>query len=69
MVIRVSQTGLSALEGILALSTGCRWRDLPTEMTCESGVTCWRRLRDWEPARVWMRLHRARLDRGLASRG
>lgn len=52
------------LEGILfVLTTGCRWRDLPTEMGWGSGVTCWRRLRDWHEAGVWDRLHRAILDR------
>jgi hypothetical protein len=27
-------------------------------MGCGSGVTCWRRLRDWQAAGVWDRLHR-----------
>jgi len=54
----------SVLEGILfVLTTGCRWRDLPAELGCGSGVTCWRRLREWERARVWSRLHQAILDR------
>ena len=54
----------SVLEGILfVLTTGCRWRDLPPELGCGSGVTCWRRLRDWENAAVWSRLHRLVLDR------
>jgi transposase len=53
-----------ALEGIMfVLTTGCRWRDLPTQMGWGSGVTCWRRLRDWHEAGVWDRLHRAILDR------
>ncbi|VWC73669.1 Insertion element IS402 [Burkholderia contaminans] len=26
-------------------------------MGCGSGVTCWRRLRDWQAAGVWDRLH------------
>lgn len=53
-----------ALEGILfVLTTGCRWRDLPTELGWGSGVTCWRRLRDWHAAGVWGRLHRTVLDR------
>ena len=48
----------AALSGILfVLSTGVRWRDLPAEMGCGSGVTCWRRLRDWQEAGVWDRLH------------
>lgn len=48
----------AALTGILfVLRTGLRWRDLPAEMGCGSGVTCWRRLRDWQEAGVWDRLH------------
>ncbi len=46
------------LTGILfVLKTGLRWCDLPAEMGCGSGVTCWRRLRDWQAAGVWNRLH------------
>ncbi|QIE29622.1 IS5 family transposase ISBcen20 (plasmid) [Caballeronia sp. SBC2] len=48
----------AALSGILfVLRNGLRWRDLPAEMGCGSGVTCWRRLRDWQEAGVWDRLH------------
>ncbi|MBN3815887.1 transposase [Paraburkholderia sp. Se-20369] len=48
----------AALTGILfVLKTGLRWRDLLAEMRCSSGVTCWRRLRDWQAAGVWGRLH------------
>jgi transposase len=43
-----------ALVGILfVLRTGIPWSYLPTEMGCGSGVTCWRRLRDWQKAGVW----------------
>lgn len=46
-----------ALRGILfVLRTGIQWRELPLEMGCGSGVTCWRRLRDWQAAGVWDRL-------------
>ena len=48
----------AALTGILfVLKTGIRWNDLPLEMGCGSGVSCWRRLRDWQEAGVWSRLH------------
>ena len=41
-----------ALTGILfVLKTGIPWEDLPQEMGCGSGVTCWRRLRDWQEGR------------------
>lgn len=53
----------AALEGILfVLHTGCRWRDLPLELGCGSGHTAWRRLREWQQAGVWERLHRAVLE-------
>jgi transposase len=48
----------AALTGILfVLRTGIPWEMLPAEMGCGSGVTCWRRLRDWQAAGVWQRLH------------
>jgi transposase len=51
------------LTGILfVLKTGIPWEDLPQEMGCGSGMTCWRRLRDWNEAGVWERLHRVLLD-------
>ena len=47
-----------ALTGILfVLKTGIGWEDLPQEMGCGSGMTCWRRLRDWQAAGVWQHLH------------
>ena len=52
------------LTGILfVLKTGIAWEDLPREMGCGSGMTCWRRLRDWTAAGVWDELHRALLER------
>lgn len=54
----------ACLTGILfVLKTGIPWEYLPIEMGCGSGVTCWRRLRDWQAAGVWDRLHRTLLDR------
>jgi transposase len=53
----------AALEGILfVLRTGCRWRDLPPQLGCGSGHTAWRRLRAWQDAGVWDRLHRIVLE-------
>jgi transposase len=47
-----------ALTGILfVLKTGIPWEDLPQEMGCGSGMTCWRRLGDWYRAGVWDQLH------------
>jgi len=46
------------LTGILfVLRTGIPWEDLPGEMGCGSGVTCWRRLKEWQEQGVWQRLH------------
>ena len=54
----------AALTGIIfVLKTGIPWEMLPKEMGCGSGSTCWRRLRDWQEAGVWRRLHRVLLDR------
>ena len=54
----------AALTGILfVLKRGIAWEMLPQELGCGSGVTCWRRLRDWQQAGVWEALHRVLLDR------
>jgi transposase len=54
----------AALTGILfVLKTGIPWEMLPKEMGCGSGMTCWRRLKEWHEAGVWKRLHRVLLDR------
>jgi transposase len=46
------------LTGILfVLQTGIPWEYLPQEMGCGSGMTCWRRLHEWQQAGVWERLH------------
>jgi transposase len=54
----------AALAGIVyQLRTGVPWRLLPVEqLGCGSPVTCWRRLRDWQRAGVWQRLHQLLLD-------
>nr|WP_305729122.1 transposase [Streptomyces atratus] len=39
------------------LHTGIQWEYLPQELGFGSGMTCWRRLRDWNEAGVWQRLH------------
>jgi transposase len=52
-----------ALTGILfVLKTGIPWEDLPKEMNCGSGMTCWRRLRDWQEQGVWECIHLACLE-------
>jgi transposase len=53
-----------ALQGILfVLHTGIAWQHLPAELGFGSGVTCWRRLDEWQRAGVWEELHALLLAR------
>jgi transposase len=53
-----------ALQGILfVLHTGISWPHLPVELGFGSGVTCWRRMDEWQKAGVWERLHEVLLAR------
>jgi len=55
-----------ALTGIIfVLNTGIQWEDLPQEMGCGCGMTCWRRLGDGHRAGVWDEVHAVLLDRAL----
>jgi transposase len=59
----------ATLTGILfVLLSGIPWEMLPQEMGCGAGMTCWRRLREWQQAGVWEDLRLALLDR-LAEAG
>nr|USU34363.1 IS5 family transposase [Methylobacterium sp. OTU13CASTA1] len=54
----------AALTGILfVLRSGLPREMLPAEIGCGSGMTCWRRRRDWQAAGVWVRLHGVLLGR------
>jgi transposase len=54
----------AALTGIIFVrKSGIPWEMLPQELGCGSGMTCWRRLRDWQRAGVWERLHQELLRR------
>jgi len=60
----VTVSDRAALTGIIfVLKTGIPWEYLPQELGCGSGMTCWRRLRDWQAAGVWQRRHEVWLDR------
>ena len=61
---RPRRSNRAVLSGIIVgLKRGIPWEMLPQEMGCGSGMTCWRRLRDWQRAGVWERLHQERLRR------
>jgi len=46
------------LAGILfVLRTGIAWQQLPQELGYGSGMTCWRRLQEWQQAGVFQALH------------
>jgi transposase len=48
------------LAGILfVLKSGLPWEELPAEMGAGSGMTCLRRLRQWQRKGVWDRIRRA----------
>jgi len=54
----------AVLTGILfVLKSGIGWEDLPQELGCGSGMTCWRRLSAWQEQGVWTKIHRALLTR------
>ena len=51
------------LAGILfVLRSGIPWEMLPQELGCGSGMTCWRRLHDYQRAGVWEQIHFVLLD-------
>lgn len=51
------------LKGIVfVLRSGIPWEMLPRELGCGSGMTCWRRLRDWQESGIWQLIHFALLD-------
>ncbi len=53
----------ACLTGIVfVLRSGIPRQMLPQELGCGSGMTCWRRLRDWRRAGVWDLIHFALLD-------
>ncbi|CAM4121175.1 IS5 family transposase [Comamonas aquatilis] len=61
---KVAVSDEAALNGILfVLETGIPWEDLPQSLGYVSGMTCWRRLRDWNASGVWQKLHLAMLAR------
>src|ERR1700676_863882 len=53
----------ACLQGVLfVLRSGIPCRMLPQEMSCGSGMSCWRRLRDWQEAGIWQLIHFVLLD-------
>ncbi len=53
----------ACLAGIIfVLRSGVPWEMLPQELGYGSGMTCWRRLRNWQEAGIWQLLHFVLLD-------
>jgi transposase len=42
---------------VFVLRHGVGWRQVPQQALGVSGVTCWRRLREWTEAGVWPTLN------------
>ena len=60
---RPSLSDHTCLTGIVfVLRSGIPWQMLPKELGCGSGMSCWRRLRDWQQAGVWDLIHFALLN-------
>ena len=56
-------TDRACLAGIIfVLQSGIPWCMLPKTLGCGSGMTCWRRLRDWQHDGIWDLIHFALLD-------
>jgi transposase len=53
---------------VFVLVTGVPWRIVPRQSGC-SGVSAWRRLREWQREGVWARVHREILLRRLNAYG
>lgn len=53
----------ACLTGIVfVLRSGILWEMLPQELGFGSGMSCWRRLRDWHEAGIWQLIHFVLLD-------
>jgi len=60
----------AALTGIIfVLRSGIPWEMLPKELGCGSGMTCWRRLREWQQAGIWEHIWRMLLNQLGAGEG
>ena len=56
-------TDRACLAGIIfVLRSGIPWRMLPQRLGRGSGMSCWRRLRDWQQDGIWDLIHFVLLD-------
>jgi len=42
---------------VFILRTGIPWEELPQEMGCGCGMTCWKHLKEWQEKGVWQKIH------------
>jgi transposase len=54
---RTRPSDRACLNGMFVLRSGIPWEMLPRELGCGSGMTCWRRLRDWQQVGIWDLIH------------
>src|SRR5262245_36582528 len=63
----VAEGGAAGSAGVagdlVRAADGVSWTHLPAGLGFGSGVTCWRRLDEWQQAGVWERLHALLLAR------
>jgi transposase len=52
---------------VFVLKTGIQWENLPHEVFGACGMTCWRRMREWQAAGVWRELQRLLLNEHAAA--
>jgi transposase len=47
---------------IFVLKSGIPWEELPQEMGCGCGMSCWNYLKAWQDSGVWEQLHKVLLE-------
>ena len=48
---------------LFVLKIGLPWEDLPSELQCGCGMSCWRRLHAWQLDGTWNKIHAIMLEK------